>query len=398
MPSPVGLYLDTARLGLMTPSAQHAVTDFARFTGEVGLMLYGEKFLFEGIESLPRHIRDHFPNLSKWHGVASLKSALLSVVGAKTRYDCVLAGRTLNLVQMAARELAKRCRRVFIPDLAWPRYAVTVRNTLSELGGEVVSCPARDLINKGFSSPELHDRLFSVFEREHCDGAFFPAVSHDGIRLQADSIAETLSQRMRAKLVVIDAAQAVGHVGEQLGARSADIVIAGSHKWLKSGLPLGFAIFRPQARNAFSSCANDDPLFALTSDLKGQCAQVIETVNTWPLFAAMAAANDLLNAKNELPGSGDACESNRRQILSALSGSWWLQVPIDRGFHSAIVLATYLHARRHAKNWRQFFHRRGIALTSYGNSIRLSHPGRSLESAELELLAAALQGKSSVLT
>ena len=45
---PTQLYLDTARLGLMSPSAQRLQIDFIRFAGGEGASLYWDQFLRGG--------------------------------------------------------------------------------------------------------------------------------------------------------------------------------------------------------------------------------------------------------------------------------------------------------------------------------------------------------------
>ena len=53
---PARLYLDTARLGRMSPRAQRAQIDFVRLAGEEGCTLYWERFLRDGFGDLaPTH-------------------------------------------------------------------------------------------------------------------------------------------------------------------------------------------------------------------------------------------------------------------------------------------------------------------------------------------------------
>ena len=47
------LYLDTARLGRMSPSAQLSQIEFVRMSGEFGGSLYFERFLEHGSNELP---------------------------------------------------------------------------------------------------------------------------------------------------------------------------------------------------------------------------------------------------------------------------------------------------------------------------------------------------------
>ena len=59
---PTRLYLDTARLGLMSRSAQQIHIDFVRFVGEEGASLYFDQFLSRRHCSLARvAFADDFP-------------------------------------------------------------------------------------------------------------------------------------------------------------------------------------------------------------------------------------------------------------------------------------------------------------------------------------------------
>ena len=101
------LYLDTARLGRMSRSAQWAVRDFARLAGEAALTLYGKNFLFDGYEILPERIKRRCDGLRSWRGVESLKRELLTLVNARPDRDCVLASRSLTILQLSAQLLSQ---------------------------------------------------------------------------------------------------------------------------------------------------------------------------------------------------------------------------------------------------------------------------------------------------
>ena len=83
---PSTLYLDAARMGQMTPSAQWALHDFVRVAGEVGCTLYFERFFKDGFSAWPaklsnaisgtalvgRHLRaeeDAWRSLSAWRRI-----------------------------------------------------------------------------------------------------------------------------------------------------------------------------------------------------------------------------------------------------------------------------------------------------------------------------------------
>ena len=81
------LYLDTARLGQMSPSARRASVDFARFASEYGCSLYLNQFLENGFDAWPAALRDQFPGLQNWHGVTPLKEPVAFVGGSSVGHQ-----------------------------------------------------------------------------------------------------------------------------------------------------------------------------------------------------------------------------------------------------------------------------------------------------------------------
>ena len=81
------LYLDTARLGQMSPRACRASIDFSRFAAEYGCDLYLSQLLMHGFERWPKWLRDSFPGLSDWQGVSGLKNRLrMAASRMRSRY------------------------------------------------------------------------------------------------------------------------------------------------------------------------------------------------------------------------------------------------------------------------------------------------------------------------
>ncbi len=70
------LYLDTARLGRMSPSARQANIEFARFAAEEVCPPDFVDFLRLGADACPADFRDRYPALGRWAGVTRLKSRL----------------------------------------------------------------------------------------------------------------------------------------------------------------------------------------------------------------------------------------------------------------------------------------------------------------------------------
>ena len=96
------IYLDTARLGLMSESAQQTYINFVRFVGEEAACLYFEEFLTRGAVHLPRSLQARFPALQTWKGLAHLKSQLRNLVDAPHDSHVLVASRSRRLMRWAA--------------------------------------------------------------------------------------------------------------------------------------------------------------------------------------------------------------------------------------------------------------------------------------------------------
>ncbi|WP_410972008.1 hypothetical protein, partial [Salmonella sp. SAL4445] len=73
------LYLDTARLGRMSPGAASAHRDFVALAGDEGGGLYFDRFLTEGLAACPTPFATRYPGLAGWQGIAGLKANLRSL-------------------------------------------------------------------------------------------------------------------------------------------------------------------------------------------------------------------------------------------------------------------------------------------------------------------------------
>src|SRR5262249_42673422 len=102
---PTELYLDTARFGLMVPAARRASSDFARLCGAEGGSAHLDEFLRDGAKAWPVGMRARYPALAAWHGVGPLKESLGQLAGTPTGTPVLLANRSAQLMQLAARAL-----------------------------------------------------------------------------------------------------------------------------------------------------------------------------------------------------------------------------------------------------------------------------------------------------
>lgn len=234
------LYLDTARLGLMSPGARSVYRGFVDLVGEEGLSLYAEDFLRHGAESLSPEHRRRFPHLADWGGVDSLKGRLRGVVEARPDLPLLLANRTTVLMRLADRLLFRFCRNVLTADVTWPAYATILAREASRTGHHLTTVPLRQTLFGGDAAAhEVADLLADTAIRNGCDGLFLPAVSHDGVRLPVRDVVRRIERRTEPRFVGIDGAQAFGHVPIDLSGGWCDLLLTGCHKGLGAYHTLG---------------------------------------------------------------------------------------------------------------------------------------------------------------
>lgn len=380
------LYLDTARFGRMRLLAQEAERDFAHLCGEEGGSVVIEELLVSGYQGWPDSMRRRYPGLAPWHGVGGLKRSARALIGTHEEPEVMLAGRSRPLMRLAARALFSRCCRILHTDLEWPAYAAILREEGGRCGGRVWSAEAEELIRtERLGRQEVIDLIAGAYRRLGCDGLFLSAVSYRGVRLPIDGVLEVLDGPDAPRFVLIDGAQALGHLPWDI--RGSDIVLGGAHKRLRSGHPLGLAYAcTPRARHALRDAAGDaghsdmgDPLYALVGQLEAEHLEPLgETADLSGLFCAAAA----LSAEAREPRDS-ACRFEERLANSvaleeAAEGTGWrADVPGSR-LRTGILLFRNDAAEignAPPERMRESFQRRGVALTAYpGGVIRLSMP------------------------
>lgn len=289
------LYLDTARLGPMSPQAQRTLHDFSRLTAEAPASLYVEDFMRHGFAALPEDDQQRFAELSAWPGLANWKASLRQFVGAPAATDVLVAGRSRSLMRLTARCLFQHCRNVLTTDLSWPAYQGLLEDEARRTGQGVTQVAVRErLFEQQISLDQLAMDLAQAARRFRCDGLFLPAVDNLGIRVPVAEIAAAIRQQAQLHFVATDAAQAIGHVPLLNDSEASDLVMAGTHKWLGGYLPLGLAFLsNEQTRKGIVETSDrmraneelDDPLLDFLTDLEAQSLRHhTETINLTPLL------------------------------------------------------------------------------------------------------------------
>lgn len=393
------LYLDTARLGQMSPRACRASVDFSRFASEQGCSLYLSQFLSQGASAFSESFRRRYPALEDWQGVDFLASRLKSIAGASPSSDVVLAARSAELMRFAAKLLTGPCRNVLVTDLSWPAYEqIFERERRGSACHQTRVELRRSVLEDRISPDDVIEHLVRAFVENQCDGLFLPLVDNLGVQLPVRRIVERVRREAELRFVVVDGAQSVGHVPLRLADGYCDLLLAGCHKWLRAFSPLGLAFFGHAGSQSYIRASLsrwleagdlDDPLLAFAQELQGGEAMPYgETVQVAPLLTANGAAIDAL--ERGLPHYADDC---RTEIVAAAESNGWRGVSPHSGHKSRILLFEQKHKRTEAfphEQIREAFLSEGIAISTYDSGLlRLSLPDQVLRSEQLAQLATA---------
>lgn len=329
--------------------------------------------------------------------------------GAPACSRVFISSRSVTLIRLGLQQLFKRCRRCLTVDTCWPRYLQELHKASAEKSDSVfVKSYRRPVFDRGVSVDEFCENLCMVYCSEGCDGLFLPAVDHLGTRIPVAQIVRTIREfGGEVRFVVVDAAQALGHVPLDDDCKLADFIVAGTHKWLGSYSTLGIGV-APQTtssaaigigiQQALRNSLTDDGLLAFIEQLKGDANIQSETVNLCPLFSAFGAQE---NARQATEDTVTAQIQNSRKVIQiAERAGWYAELP-ENEFRCGILLLQLPKHQRHisASQLQQVFADQSIYLTAYDRGmVRLSLPVEPLnpeDQGRLEhALAAAKQAAS----
>ena len=399
------LYLDTARLGRMTPRAQQAHFDFARLAGEEGGSFHFERFLRRGAEGGSHSLAGRYPGLAGWTGIGGLKESLRSLAKSQPELPVLVASRSAQLMRLAARLLVHRCHNVLTSDLGWPSYHDILVSECRSRNQAVTMIALRDAMVRGqMTVDEVVASVRDEFLRRGCDGLFLTAVSNLGYRLPVERIVRAVEAVRQVWFVVIDGAQEFAHVSADLRHEYCDLYLAGCHKWLGAYHPMGLGFYgRRRSRSFIETVLShllgagelDDPLLRFSTQLETDALDgTSETVGLASLFSCQGAVADALEG-GDMPSR---CLPGRVESLMAAAtvaaSAGWRPLLASAAFRTGILL---LQAEREKKKelpapeLRRAFSERGVALTAYdGGIIRLSMPGEGWRPGEIEQLQGVL--------
>lgn len=392
------LYLDTARLGQTSPSALQAQIDFSRLTAEQPSSLYTDRFLQSGIKDAPSDWQERFPGLSNWHGVTELLQAIKAVAGAPDDHEVVVASRSTALMRSAVYSMFRLCRNVLTTDFAWPAYRAELCDAAAKSNNRITYVECReDAFAETISQIGLADRIASAYGRNKCDGLFLPLIDNLGFKLPIGEIISRINANHSPRFILIDGAQTLGHLPDVNCHDLCDVFLAGSHKWIRAGVPLGIATFgQPRSRDLLSKAFNsDDPLSCFVSSLStGQLERYSETVNVVPLLACRAASADIpVDVGIRQQRWTDQLE-NRNKIASIAELAGWRPLLHEPESRSGILQLRPRASFANCTNGeclRATLADCGIAASTYPDaSIRLSMPQVPLDTAEMNQIDVAL--------
>lgn len=396
------LYLDTARLGRMSPGAAAAHRDFVALAGDEGGGLYFDRFLADGFQGCPDSFPTRYPGLANWRGVGGLKTDLRVLAGCVPDSPLLLASRSTALMRFAARLLFHPCRNVLTTDLDWPPYKAVLTAEAVAAARTLTEVPLREGVLSGrLTETELIDVVCDRFAQTKCDGLYLTAVNNLGIRFPAERVLRRLEATHTVRTVVVDGAQEFCHVPHSLRFETCDLYLAGAHKWLRGYHPLGMAFYgRRQSRGRVRTVLShglrsgeiDDPLLRFTVRLEsGIDEHVSETVNLTPLFSTNGALADA----SHTAGAWTTRMRNLEAVAAALLGVGWEPMLADREFRSGILLVRAERPKVQAADsdsLRAALREAGVAATTYpGGLVRLSMPSDSWQPGELAQLRRAFK-------
>ncbi len=337
----------------MAPSTQWALHDFVRLAGDEGCTLYFERFLRDGFPALTPTHQASYPGLRCWRGISDLKRTLTNLVSLPDGAKTFIAGRSANLMKVAARLLFRRRKPVVVPDLAWPSYQHILARGAQKVSTRIDLLPVRSrLLGQKLDAKGLIDSIVAALHRSDAGGLFLPEISHDGIRLPVGEIVHQVRRETPSVAMVIDGSQALGQVPVDLSRVPCDLYLGA-----------------------------------------GRLRRFTETVNLSPLFACRGALESQL-IEGRLPDLLRRRLANAELLRRIAGMTKWIPLNPDVAFRSASVLlqASSRHIRSASPQClREQFHACGVALTCYRNGVLcLAMPAVSLSRSDAGQLFQAL--------
>jgi selenocysteine lyase/cysteine desulfurase len=391
------VYLDTARLGRISPGALAIQTDYLRFSAKYGSSSALQHLLLRGGAEWAPQLRQAFPALSSWQGVEALQKRICRVAGADKKSRVMLAGRSQSLMELASYLLLRNSEVVVTVDLAWPPYLATVRQVAEKIGREVIEVPLRDGIHRGDDEQAIIAKIVAAFRNAPSASLLLPAISHDGVRLPVGEIAAAMRAVGELRFVVVDGAQHLAHGDTPVSEMECDFYLAGTHKWLRSLAPLGVGIYgHARSRDIIENTVVElskaglfaDPLLRFTTQLQSlRLDDVSETCNVSALFSAHGAAGTAHSSEYRPESLAVQLKNVDEVSLLAKECDWRVMRPSHRLRSGIIILRPPKRSIWDCERLRQHLDQHQVIATTYDDlAVRLSMPRRPLARLELDVI------------
>ncbi len=398
------LYLDTARLGRTCAAASQAQLDVNRLSVD-DPSLYCEKLFREGAGCWPEKRLAQYPSFQNWHGLQSLQRWFAQHFFVDNPENVFFASRSVQLVRIAARLMFRSCRNVLTCDMNWPHWQHLVADEAARSGQSIsVAAVQSAVFERGINAESLIEKLATTFLDQDCDGIFLPAVTNLGIRLPISGLLSRLKPSGRLRFAFVDAAQSFCQLPEPSPTKHVDITIAGCHKWLGGGNPLGVAICgRPIVAEQFRQILDpghcpelEDPLLRFSQEIGGDSvSRYLETVNVAPLFTVNAAIQEERTKRKHLKEQLERQQGNVDSVEQCVAGTPWNLLDVDKSLRSGILLLQSqdpLHREADCQALGDRFRKQGVAFSSYPQGvIRISTPNSLVSNHATNVMEQAFQ-------
>ena len=207
------LYLDDARIGRLRPEAKRLYHAFVEFAASNPTSRNVLDLLTTGTEK--SGFVDRFEQKSdvEWEGINAFKQLVASAHGGISSSHVYFASRTKSLMQIGSRAISRLARNPLCFDFNWSAYQQNLVDHMQAAGGYVSGVNLRDqILNEQWDTDRVCNAAFAAYTKHKCDSLFLPAVDSYGIRVPIRTIVEQIRRNHEVRFVLVDAAQAFGHV------------------------------------------------------------------------------------------------------------------------------------------------------------------------------------------
>lgn len=391
-------YLDTARLGLMSPTARDRQKELAEFASANAASIQMDRLIHDGGAAWDSSLRGQYPRLAGFPGIERFRSRMAQALNCDANQSLLFCTTSATPTAAIARLIFGPCNRLMTTDLSWPPFREYLQTVAERYSREVVVVPIRRKVQKqNIDETELRGFLVDQYRDCRCDGLYLTAVSHDGIRLPAAKIVDSVRDRHSLAFSVIDGSQEFGQVDHALSVAASDFFITSAHKWLGAYLPLTIGVYgRAGSKSRIEHIVSrlietgeiDDPLLRLTwpSDSERSIASP-STANVASLITCDAAIND----REKLSSDSELTDEAYESFLDQMEGLKWNARPVAAEFRSRTLMLQHT-TRNVANDLRERLALVGLAVSAYDSGmVRLSIPRRGWSDAVASDVACRMQ-------